>query len=133
MVKKSHAIKKERGVLGLSDKGIGKAISEKQETEVVEFYEHADNSRMCPGQKEVVKVRDKNSIKIAHQKRLVLLNLKELCCRWKEQHGHNIGFSSFASLRPHWCVLAGASGTHAVCVCKYHQTHGKRMFTTIHK
>jgi len=31
------------------------------------------------------------------------------------------GFSSFASLRPQWCILAGASGTHSVCVCTYHQ------------
>ncbi|KAK6191101.1 hypothetical protein SNE40_002846 [Patella caerulea] len=28
---------------------------------------------------------------------------------------------SFAALRPKWCVLAGASDTHSVCVCKYHQ------------
>ena len=32
-----------------------------------------------------------------------------------------IGFSRFASLRPKHCVLAGSSGTHAVCVCTYHQ------------
>ena len=28
-----------------------------------------------------------------------------------------IGFSKFAELYPQHCVLAGASGTHAVCVC----------------
>lgn len=30
-------------------------------------------------------------------------------------------FSSFASLRPRWCVLLGAPGTRTVCVCSYHQ------------
>jgi len=29
-------------------------------------------------------------------------------------------FSKFASLRPKHCVLAGASGTHSVCVCAIH-------------
>ena len=32
-----------------------------------------------------------------------------------------IGFSKFPELRPQHCVLAGASGTHAVCVCTIHQ------------
>ena len=30
-----------------------------------------------------------------------------------------IGLSSFAALRPKWCVLAEPKGTHSVCVCKY--------------
>jgi len=32
-----------------------------------------------------------------------------------------IGFSKFCSLKPKWCILAGASGTHTVCVCAIHQ------------
>jgi len=32
-----------------------------------------------------------------------------------------IGVSKFAELHPRHCVLAGASGTHAVCVCTIHQ------------
>ena len=28
-----------------------------------------------------------------------------------------VGFSKFAELRPKECVLAGATGTHSVCVC----------------
>ena len=30
-------------------------------------------------------------------------------------------FQAFAELRPKHCILAGASGTHAVCVCTIHQ------------
>lgn len=37
------------------------------------------------------------------------------------QPSRKAGFSTFASLRPPWCVLAGAPGTHSVCVCVYHQ------------
>lgn len=33
----------------------------------------------------------------------------------------HIGFSKFAELRPKYCILAGASGTHSVCVCTIHQ------------
>ena len=30
-------------------------------------------------------------------------------------------FSKFADVRPKHCILAGASGTHSVCVCTIHQ------------
>ena len=57
-----------------------------------------------------------------HQKRLVLSNLRDLYEAWKEANSDKkVGFSTFAGLRPIICVLAGATGTHAVCVCKYHQ------------
>ena len=32
-----------------------------------------------------------------------------------------VGFSTIAAMKPKWCVLAGSSGTHAVCVCTIHQ------------
>ena len=32
-----------------------------------------------------------------------------------------MGFSKFCSERPLWCVTAGSSGTHSVCVCSKHQ------------
>ena len=56
------------------------------------------------------------------QKRLVLSNLKEVYRAFKDAHpDRKIGFSKFAELRPQYCVLAGASGTHSVCVCTIHQ------------
>ena len=49
-------------------------------------------------------------------------NLKEVYQLFKERFPTEIiGFSKFAELRPKHCVLAGASGTHAVCVCTIHQ------------
>ena len=70
-------------------------------------------------------------------KRLLLGSLKYLYLKYKgvvEKNFENfelnnvsekpnplIGFSTFASLRPKYCVLVGPKGTHSVCVCKYHQ------------
>ena len=41
---------------------------------------------------------------------------------YKEAHSeYPVSFSKFAQLRPKHCILAGASGTHTVCVCTIHQ------------
>ena len=32
-----------------------------------------------------------------------------------------MGFSKFSSFRPKWCVIAGTTGIHSVCVCSAHQ------------
>ena len=52
----------------------------------------------------------------------VLCNLSELYACLKEKHPTvKISFSKFCSLRPKWCLTAGASGAHSVCVCTIHQ------------
>ena len=40
-----------------------------------------------------------------------------MCCQTVIQ---TFKYSKFASFRPKWCILPGASGTHSV-VCSYHQ------------
>ncbi len=121
MVEKARSIKEQRGVLGLSDPKKGRFLNRDVVDKVREFYEDDDISRICPGAKETVSVKIDGE-KVKKQKRLVLLGLKESYERWKEVNpSDTIGFSSFASLRPKWCVLPGSSGTHAVCVCKQHQ------------
>lgn len=63
-----------------------------------------------------------NGIKVQKQKRLVLCNLNELYLEFKNKYPDmKIGRSKFCELRPKWCVIAGGSGTHSVCVCLYHQ------------
>ncbi|GBM26788.1 hypothetical protein AVEN_34768-1, partial [Araneus ventricosus] len=60
--------------------------------------------------------------KVYERKRLILCNLSELYSSFKLEYPNlKIGLSKFCSLRPKWCVLAGASGTHLVCVCTIHQ------------
>ena len=49
-------------------------------------------------------------------------NLRELYHSFKNSHPEvKVGFSKFAEMRPGHCVLAGASGTHSICVCTIHQ------------
>ena len=56
------------------------------------------------------------------QKRLILSNLNKLYANVKTKYvSTSIGLSQFYELWPKWCVLAGSSGTHSVCVCTYHQ------------
>jgi hypothetical protein len=44
--------------------------------------------------------------------------MKELYSHFKKSHpGVKVGFLKFASLHPRNCIMAGASGTH--CVCMY--------------
>ncbi|GBM96843.1 hypothetical protein AVEN_94036-1 [Araneus ventricosus] len=60
--------------------------------------------------------------KVYERKRLILCNLSELYSSSKLEYPNlKIGLSKFCSLRPKWCVLAGASGTHLVCVRTIHQ------------
>ena len=58
--------------------------------------------------------------KEAEQKRLLLMNLRELHLLLKEEK-ISVSFSEFCKLRPKNCIIAGASGTHLVCVCTVHQ------------
>ena len=48
--------------------------------------------------------------------------IKVLHRMFKEKYPeYKIGSTKFAELRPKWCVIAGSSGTHGVCVCTKHQ------------
>ena len=59
--------------------------------------------------------------KVHKQKRLILCNLDEVYQAFKAKHPCKIGFSKFCELRPKWCIMVGARGTHSVCVCTQHQ------------
>ena len=76
---------------------------------------------MYAWEKDFVSVKSADG-RIHVQKRLILCNLKELHQHFKTKYPQQcIGFSKFAELRPKHCILAGASGTHCVCVCTIHQ------------
>ena len=56
------------------------------------------------------------------QKLLILMNLNEAFCLFKEKNPDiKIGVSKFCDLKPKECVTVGAKGTHSVCVCTSHQ------------
>lgn len=122
MVRKARQVKAAHGILGTPRKKIGSVkLSEEKKAEVISFYQRDDVSRVLPGKKDVISVRCPDGKRENFQKRLVLSNLREVYQQYKNETADSVGFSTFAGLRPPWCVLAGASGTHTVCVCIHHQ------------
>ena len=123
MVRKSRKLKEEIGILPeIPSISKGVVITNEQKSIVEKFYESDEISRCCPGMKEYLTIRNADGEKVKEQKRLLLGNLKELFQLYKsEPNNPKIGFSTFAKLRPKYCVLAGSGGTHSVCVCTYHQ------------
>ena len=109
---------KSKGLLAIPETKKGKVLPLNTKNLVTGFYENDLYSRLMPGQKDYKSI-GKN---IHIQKRLLLCNLKELYVAFKNEHlDAKIGFSTFCSLRPRWCIIAGATGTHSVCVCTWHQ------------
>ena len=117
LIRTARDLKKVGGILALPEAKRGKSLPQETLDKVRQFYEDDEYSRQMPGKKDCVSVGGTK-----YQKRLVLCNLSELFTAFKEAHPDvKIGLSKFCSLRPKWCVLAGASGTHSVCVCSIHQ------------
>lgn len=111
----------EEGILCSPSPRPGRGLPKSVLDAVMEFYESDDVSRQTAGAKEFKSVMV-NGVKERKQKRLLLGNLRELRHLFKERYPDiNISFSKFAELRPPHCILAGAPGTHSVCVCTTHQ------------
>lgn len=121
MARKVKDLVKEKGILSTPNPKPGKMLNNVIAQLVVNFYSEDDVSRMMPGKKDFVTIRNKGA-KIQVQKRLMLANLSEVYQLFKQKYScHKIGFSKFCELRPKNCILAGKSGTHTVCVCALHQ------------
>lgn len=122
LVRQTRELAKEQGILPNLSKRIGHKLSEQIMNCVTEFYQDDIHSRLCPGKKDYVSMGKIDNERIHKQKRLILCSLNELFVMFREKYPEmKIGRSMFCSLRPKWCVLPGSSGTHSVCVCKYHQ------------
>lgn len=107
----------QKGVMSSPDRNYQRNLPDDVVKLVKRFYEEDDISRVMPGMKDVKSIKEGGK-KIRKQKRLLLSNLKELYREFKIRNpGTKIGFSRFATLRPKYCVMAGAAGTHNVCVC----------------
>lgn len=122
LVKLTRHLVKVQGILPeLQNKNASNLIDENTIKRVRSFYENDNNSRLMPGKKDCISMKE-NGTKVQRQKRLILCNLNELFTEFKNENpGIKIGRSKFCELRPKWCIIAGASGTHNVCVCLYHQ------------
>jgi hypothetical protein len=121
MARKSKQLVKEKGILSTPNPKHGHSLPPKTLDLIKSFYESDNISRTMPGKKDFVSIRQGEK-RVQVQKRLVLSNLKEVYHAFKvEFPNEKVGFSKFAECRPRNCVLAGASGTHSVCVCTIHQ------------
>ena len=121
MARKAKHLVKESGILATPNPKLGHHIDHQTALQVFQFYESDEISRLMPGKKDFVSVKQGEQ-RVQEQKRLILSNLKELYRLFKDNFPtEKVGFSKFAELRPKHCVLAGASGTHSVCVCTIHQ------------
>ena len=121
MARQAKALVNEKGVLSSANCRGGKALSNDVIDAVTLFYTSDAISRIMPGRKDYVSVKKVDS-RVHEQTHLVLCNLKETYQPFKEKLPQmKIGFSKFAELHPKECVLAGASGTHSVCVCTVYQ------------
>jgi hypothetical protein len=90
---------------------------------VKQFYVFDEISRIMPGTEDDDVSVNSESKKVHLQKQLILCYLKEVCLSLKEQNCDKLlGFSKSAELWPKNYVLAGASGTHAFCVCMCHSS-----------
>ena len=121
MAQKAKDLVKEKGILATPNPKLGHPLVPKTADLVCGFYESDDVSRIMPGKKDFVSVKQGEQ-RVHIQKRLVLNNLREVYQLFKDRFPtETVGFSKFADLRPKHCILAGASGTHSVCVCTIHQ------------
>ena len=110
MVHNAQTLVKEKGILAVSEPKKGKSETL---SAVKMFYHDEEYSRQLPGKKDFVSV----SKNVHVQKRVILCNLKELHSAFKSKHPTlQVGFTKFCSLRPKWCIVARASGTHSVCL-----------------
>ena len=112
---------KASGILTTPNSKNGRPIIQETKELVIKFYNDDEVSRLMPGKKDCISLKV-DGTKVHIQKRLLLSNLKEAYQLFVERHpDKKIGFSTFADMRPRECIIAGASGTHSVCVCTIHQ------------
>ena len=118
---RAKKIQEQNGILSSPNPKPGKRLSEECTEKATKFYEDDKISRQMAGRKDCVSDSvdgEKKNI----QKRRILTTLYEAYLKFKEENpDEKIGFSKFAEARPKHVVLPGASGTHNVCVCVYHQ------------
>ena len=118
LIRSARELKQRKGILAQASQKKGKAMAQETIDLVHAFYQDDEYSRQLPGKKDYVSIQKG----VHKQKRLVLCNLHELFVAFKERNPNaKVGFSKFCMLRPKWCVIAGSSGTHSVCVCTIHQ------------
>ena len=109
------------GIMATPNARLGKVLPKAVEEKVVAFYLSDNVSRMMPGSKDYVSMYIQGK-KERVQKRLLLFSLRDAHLQFQDENvGLKIGLTKFKEFRPRNVILAGASGSHNVCVCATHQ------------
>ena len=85
---------------------------------VQNFYARDDISRMLPGKKDYVSVKQADGKREHRQEGVRLLKIGEAHKLFKEESSGKIGKSKFTDLPPPQ-VLPSSSFDEGVCICKY--------------
>ena len=121
MARLAKALVASKGILATPNPRSGKTLSDDTVQLVKLFYLNDSVSRVMPGKKDCVSIVVDGEKEVV-QKRLLLCNLGEAYKQFQSDHPDvKIGVTKFTELWPKNVVLAGASGTHNVCVCVLHQ------------
>lgn len=123
IARKAREIKEQRGILAHNTTKVSHNKADPDVEKLVkEFYMSPEISRTTSGERDVVKVINKNGDIEELQKQLMLVNIDEAFIKFKKENPDvNIEKPHFAKLRPMQCILLGEDGSHAICVCKYHE------------
>ena len=117
LARKSRALVKEHGILSAPQPKKSSTLPETTVELVKAFYLRDDISRVLPGKKDYVSVKE-NGVRVHKSKRLVLSTLLSLYKKFQEENPNNyLSSGRFCELQPRECVLAGRAGTHVICVC----------------
>ena len=118
LIRSAREQKQRKGILAQTSQKNSKAMAQETIDLVYAFYEDDENSRQLTRKIDYARIQKG----VHKQKRLVLCNLHELFVAFNERNPDvKIRFSKFCTLHHKWCVIAGSSGTHSVCVCTTHQ------------
>lgn len=97
------------------------SLEDESETLIKNFYCRDDISRVAPGKKDYVIIRDRENGKEKVQKRNLLMTIKEAYFVFKSEYPTIVvGKSKFFSLRPK-VDLPLSELSQNVCLCKYHE------------
>ena len=120
LIRSERELKQRKGILAQPSHKKGKAMAQEIIDLVHAFYDDDEYSRQLPGKNDYESIQKG----VHKQNRLVLCHLHELFAAFKKRNPDvKIGFSKFCTLCSKWCVTAGSSGTHSVCVCTTHQNN----------
>ena len=88
MVKAAKKLKTKSGILALPERNAAEKLSEHVKEKMLKFYEHEAFSRTCPEKKDFVSVHI-GAKKVHMQKKLRLVNLRELFVEYKKERKWN--------------------------------------------